>query len=61
VFNLETNTIIESCDVTFDKTALYLVMSLNVQVTRKWRVSEADDNHFIINFLPICLADMARS
>jgi hypothetical protein len=37
VFNLETNTIIESCDVTFDETLLVLVMSLSVQVTRRWR------------------------
>jgi hypothetical protein len=37
VYNLETNTIVESCDITFDETALVLVVSLSVQVTRKWR------------------------
>jgi hypothetical protein len=37
VFNLETNTVVESYDVTFNKLFLVLVMSLNVQVTRKWR------------------------
>jgi hypothetical protein len=37
VFNFETNIIVESCNVTFDKLLLVLVMSLNVQVTRRWR------------------------
>jgi hypothetical protein len=37
VFNLETNTVIQSYDVTFDETAPCIVMSLNIQVTRKWR------------------------
>jgi hypothetical protein len=37
VYNFETNTVVESCDVTFDETALVLVVSLSVQVTRKWR------------------------
>jgi hypothetical protein len=39
VLNLETNTIVESCDVTFDETApcTRLVLSLKVQVTRRWR------------------------
>jgi hypothetical protein len=37
IYNLETNTIFESCNVTFDETAHVLVMSLSVQVTRKWR------------------------
>jgi hypothetical protein len=35
VFNLETNTVVESCDVTFNETALVLMMSLSVQVTGK--------------------------
>jgi hypothetical protein len=30
VFNLETNTVVELCDVTFDETAPCLVMSLSV-------------------------------
>jgi hypothetical protein len=37
VYNLETNIVVESCDITFDETALVLVVSLSVQVTRKWR------------------------
>jgi hypothetical protein len=35
VFNLETNTVVESYDVAFNKTAPYLMMSSNVQVTKK--------------------------
>jgi hypothetical protein len=37
VLNLETNTIVESCDVTFDETTLVLMMSLKVQVTGRWK------------------------
>jgi hypothetical protein len=37
VFNLETDTVVQSYDVTFDETAPCLMMSLNVHVTRKWR------------------------
>jgi hypothetical protein len=37
VFNLQTKTVVESCDVTFDKTALVLVMSLSAHVIWKWR------------------------
>jgi hypothetical protein len=33
-FNIETNTVVESCDVTFNKSAHVLVMSLNVQVKK---------------------------
>jgi hypothetical protein len=36
---LMANTVVESCDVTFDETALVLVMFLSVQVKRKWRRS----------------------
>jgi hypothetical protein len=37
VFNLETNTVVESCDVTFDELLIVCVMSLSVQETRKCR------------------------
>jgi hypothetical protein len=37
VLNLETNTIVKSCDVTFDETTLVLMMSLKVQVTGRWK------------------------
>jgi hypothetical protein len=36
VINLETNTIVESCDVTLNETALAPVMSLKVQLTKRW-------------------------
>ena len=36
VYNLETNTVVESCDVTFDETAP-CPRGVFVQVTRKWR------------------------
>jgi hypothetical protein len=39
VYNVETNTIVESCDVTFDETAPCSRGVLSVQVTRKWRRS----------------------
>jgi hypothetical protein len=37
MLNLETNIVVESCDVTFDETAFVLVMFFNVQVTRRYR------------------------
>jgi hypothetical protein len=36
VYNFETNTVVESCDVTFDETTHCLMISLSVQVTNKW-------------------------
>jgi hypothetical protein len=39
LFNLKTNTVDESCNVTFDKTAPYPRDVLSVQVTRKWRIA----------------------
>jgi hypothetical protein len=41
VFNLETNTIVKTCDVTIERLLLVLVMSLSVQVTRKWRTTSS--------------------
>jgi transposase InsO family protein len=37
VYNFETNTVVELCDVTSTRLLLILVVYLNVQVTRKWR------------------------
>jgi hypothetical protein len=37
VLNLETNIVVESYNVPFDKTALVLMMPLKVQVTRRCR------------------------
>jgi hypothetical protein len=37
VLNIETNTVVESCDMTFNETLLVFVMSLKVQVIRRWR------------------------
>jgi hypothetical protein len=37
VFNLKTNTVVESCDVHSIKLLIILVMSLSVQVAIKWR------------------------
>jgi hypothetical protein len=34
-YDLETNTVVESCDVTFNEIAIVLVVPLSVQVTRK--------------------------
>jgi hypothetical protein len=37
VYNFETNTVVESCDVTSVRLLLVLVVLLSVHVTRKWR------------------------